>query len=58
MGERRTHADHERLEAIEQTGDPDVEPFAWLHDLFTRLPYHRGGRAFSQCQAEQAVTSD
>lgn len=35
-----------------------VEPFAWLRDLFTRLPYHRGGRAFSQCQAEQAVTSD
>ncbi|MEK6236387.1 MAG: transposase domain-containing protein [Planctomycetales bacterium] len=21
-----------------------AEPFAWLRDLFTRLPYHRGVR--------------
>lgn len=35
-----------------------VEPFAWLQDLFTQLPYHRGGESFSQSAAEEAVTSD
>ena len=34
-----------------------VEPFAWLRDLFTRLPYHRHGEAFAQSRAGQAVTS-
>ncbi len=34
-----------------------VEPFAWLRDVFTRLPYHRCGDALGQCEAEQPVTS-
>jgi hypothetical protein len=34
-----------------------VEPFAWLRDLFTRLPSHRGGEAFMQSAAGKAVTS-
>lgn len=35
-----------------------VEPFAWLKDLFTQLPYHRGGEAFAQAANNQPVTSD
>lgn len=35
-----------------------VEPFAWLKELFTRLPYHREGEAFAQAKAGEAVTSD
>ena len=35
-----------------------VEPFAWLKDLFTRLPYHRGGESFAQTTAGEPVTSD
>ena len=35
-----------------------VEPFAWLRDLFTRLPYHRDGEAFAQAAAGQPVTSE
>jgi transposase len=35
-----------------------VEPFAWLKDLFTQLPYHRGGEAFTQAAHNQPVTSD
>jgi transposase len=35
-----------------------VEPFAWLRELFTRLPYHREGEAFAQAAAGQPVTSD
>ena len=34
-----------------------VEPFAWLKDVFTRLPYHRCGEAFQQAQAGQRVSS-
>ena len=34
-----------------------VEPFAWLRDLFTRLPHHRAGEAFAQSQGGEAVTS-
>jgi hypothetical protein len=34
-----------------------VEPFAWLRDLFTQLPCHRGGEAFSQAAQEAPVTS-
>lgn len=35
-----------------------VEPFAWLREVFTRLPYHRGGEAASQTRAGDRVTSD
>ena len=35
-----------------------VEPFAWLCDLFTRLPYHRDGEAFAQSAAGEAVTTE
>ena len=35
-----------------------VEPFAWLRELFTRLPYHRDGEAFAEAAAGQPVTSD
>lgn len=35
-----------------------VEPFAWLRELFTRLPHHRGGEAFTQSHAHEPVTSD
>ncbi len=34
-----------------------VEPFAWLKELFTRLPYHRDDRAFGQSAAGEAVTA-
>jgi transposase len=34
-----------------------VEPFAWLRDVFTKLPYHREGEAFGQVAAGQPVTS-
>ncbi len=34
-----------------------VEPFAWLRDLFTQLPYHRAGEAFAQSAAGEAVTN-
>lgn len=34
-----------------------VEPFAWLRDLFTRLPERRDGEAFAQSRAGEAVTS-
>jgi transposase len=35
-----------------------VEPFAWLEDLFTRLPYHRDGESFAQAASGEPVTSD
>jgi transposase len=35
----------------------EVEPFAWLKDLFTQLPFHRGGEAFRQAAGGQPVTS-
>jgi transposase len=35
-----------------------VEPFAWLRDVFTKLPYHRGGQAFAQSEAKAPVTSN
>lgn len=34
-----------------------VEPFAWLRELFTQLPYHREGEAFSQAAEGLPVTS-
>ncbi|MEZ6138095.1 MAG: transposase domain-containing protein [Pirellulaceae bacterium] len=34
-----------------------VEPFAWLRELFTRLPYDRGGEAFQQVANDEVVTS-
>ncbi len=34
-----------------------VEPFAWLRDLFTQLPYHRDGEAFAQAAQCVPVTS-
>ena len=34
-----------------------VEPFAWLRDVFTQLPYHRDGQAFAQADAGEPVTS-
>ena len=34
-----------------------VEPFAWLRDVYTRLPYHRDGEAFSQSASGDPVTS-
>jgi transposase len=34
-----------------------VEPFAWLRELFTRLPYHRDGEAFRQAAEQAPVTS-
>lgn len=34
-----------------------VEPFAWLRDIFTKLPYHRDGEAFAQAAAKERVTS-
>ena len=35
-----------------------VEPFAWLRDVFDKLPYHRSGQAFAQASAGQPVTSE
>jgi transposase len=34
-----------------------VEPYAWLKDVFTRLPYHRDGEAFKQAASKEPVTS-
>lgn len=34
-----------------------VEPFAWLRDIFTELPYRRDGEAFAQAAAGVPVTS-
>jgi hypothetical protein len=34
-----------------------VEPFAWLRDLFTELPCHRDGEAFTQANQGLPVTS-
>jgi transposase len=34
-----------------------VEPFAWLREVFTKLPYHRNGEAFAQAATGQPVTS-
>jgi len=34
-----------------------VEPMAWLTDVFTKLPYHRGSLAFKQADAGDCVTS-
>jgi hypothetical protein len=35
-----------------------VEPFAWLRDVYTRLPYFRDGEAFSQSASGSPVTSN
>ena len=35
-----------------------VEPFAWLRDVFTQLPYHRDSEAFGQSQSGEPVTDD
>ena len=34
-----------------------VEPFAWLHDVFTELPKHRDDKAFRQAAEDEPVTS-
>jgi transposase len=34
-----------------------VEPFAWLKDIFTQLPNHRGREAFTQAAQSLPVTS-
>ena len=34
-----------------------LEPFAWLRELFTRLPYHRDGEAFTQSAQRVPVVS-
>ena len=34
-----------------------VEPFAWLRDVFTRLPYHRDSEALQQAAHGKSVTS-
>jgi len=35
-----------------------VEPFAWLKELFTRLPYYRDSAAFQAAVDGEPVTSD
>jgi transposase len=35
-----------------------VEPYAWLKDVYTRLPYYRNSEAFKQSKAGEPVTSD
>lgn len=35
-----------------------VEPYAWLREVFTRLPYHRKGDAMTQAKSDLLVTSD
>ena len=35
-----------------------VEPFAWLKDVFTRLPCHRDSEAFRQAKNSAPVTCD
>lgn len=35
-----------------------VEPYAWLRDVFTRLPHHRDGQAMKQANSDQLVTSN
>jgi transposase len=35
-----------------------VEPYAWLKDVFEKLPYHRDGEAFIQANSGAAIPSD
>ncbi len=35
-----------------------VEPYAWLREVFSRLPHHREGEAMTQANSDQPVTSD
>ena len=53
-GGRRAAIHYSLVSSAKMNG---VEPFAWLKDLFTRLPYHRGGEAFEQASSGQPVTS-
>ena len=34
-----------------------AEPFAWLKELFMRLPYHRDGKSFEQAPNNKPVSS-
>ena len=54
-GGRRAALHYSLVSSAKSNG---VEPLAWLTDLFTRLPHHRGGKAFEQANARLPVTSD
>ena len=56
--ERGGHAAAIHYSMVSSAKANSVEAFAWLRDVYERLPYHRDGEAFSQCQAGQAVVSD
>jgi transposase len=53
-GGRRAAIHYSLVSSAKSNG---VEPFAWLKNLFTRLPYHRSGEAFAQAAAGLPVTS-
>ena len=57
-GERGGHDAAVMYSLVSSAKVNGVEPFAWLKDLFTRLPYHREGEAFRQSEADEPVTSD
>ncbi len=43
---------------VSSTKSNGVEPYAWLKELFTRLPYHRDGDAFAQAVAGEPIVSN
>jgi len=53
-GGRRAAIHYSLVSSAKSNG---VEPYAWLRDVFTRLPYHRDGEAFKQAASQEPVTS-
>ena len=53
-GGRRAAIHYSLVSSAKSNG---VEPYAWLKDVFTRLPYHRDGEAFQQATGSEPVTS-
>ena len=44
--------------AIVKSKANGVEPYAWLREMFTRLPHHRNGEPLTQANSNRPVTSD
>ena len=53
-GGRRAAIHYSLVSSAKSNG---VEPYAWLKDVFTKLPYHRDGEAFAQAANGAPITS-
>ena len=53
-GGRRAAIHYSLVSSAKSNG---VEPYAWLKDMFTQLPYHRDGEAFAQLSNGAPITS-